>query len=88
MVPHIHEQQRWADRALALGVAPPAVPHHQLTAERLAAAIAAASSQSLRARATELGEAIRREDGLATAVRLVTAYAAGAPSGPPSSDAG
>lgn len=80
MVPHIHEQERWAARALELGVAPPAVPHYQLTAERLAAAIAAASSQSMRARATELGEVIRREDGLATAVRLVTACAAGAAS--------
>jgi len=50
-------------------VGPQPIPQKKLTAERLAAAIrAAVSDDGMRARATSLGERIRSEDGVASAV--------------------
>jgi sterol 3beta-glucosyltransferase len=74
-VPHFFEQQLWAATAAKLGVAPPPIRRRDLTSARLARAISVAvGDQRLRGRAMELGAAVRREDGVGTAVRLVEEY--------------
>jgi sterol 3beta-glucosyltransferase len=59
-----------AKLARRLGVAPPAIHHAALTPGWLAKAIGA--TDSLRDRARALGEVVRRERGVETAVELVT----------------
>jgi len=88
-VPHIADQQLWAGIARARGVAPSAVPRAGLSAsagarpragvgaERLARAIVATRDSGMAARAGRLGESIRAEDGVGTAVRAVEALLAG-----------
>jgi UDP:flavonoid glycosyltransferase YjiC (YdhE family) len=62
----------WARRLHELGVATRPLPARRLTVARLAEAIATAvSDPTLRARATELGEHVRREDGVARAAVIV-----------------
>lgn len=59
-----------------LGVAPPPLPEQILSAEDLAQAIRVAlTDRDMATRAAELGRLVRREDGLATAVRTVESLA-------------
>ena len=75
VVPHLGDQPYWGQRMRALGVAPAPIARPKLTADRLARAIAAASSDDgMRRRAEELGRRIGEEDGVAVAVRLVERY--------------
>ena len=72
IVPFIVDQPFWGKRVKALGVGPEPIPAKQLTADRLAAAIdQAVSDRQMRARAAALGEAIRGEDGVGNAVKIV-----------------
>ena len=72
LVPHIGDQPLWARRVRELGVGPEPIPRRQLTAERLAAAIASAvSDRDMRARAAALGERIRAEDGVGRAIGVI-----------------
>jgi UDP:flavonoid glycosyltransferase YjiC (YdhE family) len=72
VIPHIADQPLWAAVARSLGVAGPAVPHRQLTAERLSRALAATLANPRFARvAAALGERLRSEDGVGTARRLI-----------------
>jgi UDP:flavonoid glycosyltransferase YjiC (YdhE family) len=72
VVPHMADQPYWGRRVVALGAGPRPLPRHKLTAEGLAAALRAATGDAaMRARAGELATAIRAEDGVAEAVRLV-----------------
>lgn len=68
VAPFFGDQPFWAARLEQLGVAPASVPQKDLTADRLAVAIQAASSDTMRATAAELGQRIRAEDGVATAI--------------------
>ncbi|MBI1293566.1 glycosyltransferase [bacterium] len=69
------DQPFWGQRIAGMGVGPQPIPRKKLTAERLAAAISeTVENQSMRERATALGEAIRREDGVGQAVAEVTRY--------------
>ncbi|MBZ4417377.1 glycosyltransferase [Myxococcus sp. RHSTA-1-4] len=70
-VPFLGDQPFWGWRMEQLGVAPGAIPRKQLTAENLAAAIAATGRPGLRERAEQLGGLIRAEDGVARAVRII-----------------
>ena len=55
-----------------LGVGPAPTPQQTLTAEKLATAMATAvSDPTMRQKTAVLGEKIRQEDGLKTAVRLI-----------------
>ena len=64
-------------RVLALGVGPRPIPRWKLTADRLAAAPCGRWPATGDApRAAELGEAIRAEDGVGRAVRLVSSLVA------------
>ena len=71
-VPFYGDQRLWASRVAALGAGPRPIPHAELTAERLAAAIhEATGNAALRERAQALGERLRAEDGVARAVDIL-----------------
>jgi UDP:flavonoid glycosyltransferase YjiC (YdhE family) len=72
LVPFIADQRWWGRRVAALGVGPEPIPHGRLSAERLAAAIAAATSnQAMQRRAAALGRRIRAENGVAKAIEVL-----------------
>jgi sterol 3beta-glucosyltransferase len=80
IVPHTGDQPLWAQRVAELGVGPRPIPRRQLTAKRLAAAIArAVTDKDMRARAAALGERIRAEDGIAHAMEVIERKASPAP---------
>lgn len=69
---------RLGRRGHALGVGPKPIMRKELTAQRLAKAITqAVSDEEMRCRATALGEQIRAEDGIGTAVTIITQYLSG-----------
>src|SRR3990170_2725209 len=71
-VPHTGDQPIWAKVAHELGVATPPIRLRSLTELRLSRAIVLAQADSaLRARAKELGEQVRAEDGLASALGII-----------------
>jgi UDP:flavonoid glycosyltransferase YjiC (YdhE family) len=74
VVPFLGDQPFWAWRLGQLGVAPPPIPRPALTAERLAAAIGAASAEPMAQRAQDLGERVRAEDGIAAAIETLTGW--------------
>lgn len=68
-VPFFGDQPYWGAMLADLGVGPAPIPQRELTAPRLAAAITRATSEpALRARAAEIGQRIRAEDGVGAAV--------------------
>ncbi|MBK8900756.1 MAG: glycosyltransferase family 1 protein [Anaerolineaceae bacterium] len=75
LIPFLFDQFYWGRRIEALGVGPAAVPFKTLTAAKLARALeAAVSDTAMRQKAAALGEKIRQEDGVATAVRLIEQF--------------
>lgn len=73
IVPFMGDQPFWGKRAMDMGVGPAPIPRKQLSAQRLAEAITTAmTDQAMRARAADLGERIRAEDGISNAVEFVT----------------
>jgi sterol 3beta-glucosyltransferase len=77
VTPFLADQSAWAERVVQLGVGPRLPGIGRLTAETLAAAMhTAVTNTALRDRAAALGEKIRAEDGVGTAVRLIEAHAA------------
>ena len=76
--PFFGDQPFWGRRVEALGVGPSAIPQRRLTAERLAAAISAATRDAAMAvRAARLGEQLRAEGGVARAVEFLGVVMAG-----------
>jgi UDP:flavonoid glycosyltransferase YjiC (YdhE family) len=72
LTPFLFDQFYWGQRIQTLGVGPVPIPLKQLTAEKLAMAIeTAVTNQSIRQKAAALGEKIRQENGLETAVRHI-----------------
>jgi UDP:flavonoid glycosyltransferase YjiC (YdhE family) len=72
VVPFYADQPFWATRVAALGLGPPPIPEKKLTAEKLAHAITiAVNDEDIRRRSKKMGERLRIEDGVETAVRLV-----------------
>jgi UDP:flavonoid glycosyltransferase YjiC (YdhE family) len=70
--PFLADQPFWGRVVHDRGVGPAPIPQQRLTAGRLAAAIArAVGHDAMRQRAASLGEAIRAEDGVANAVRVI-----------------
>jgi sterol 3beta-glucosyltransferase len=75
VVPFMADQPYWGQRVHDLGVGPAYIPRKRLTAEKLAAAITQAVSDSaMRQRAAALGERIRSEDGIGRAVDFIRQY--------------
>ena len=77
VVPFAGDQPFWADRLRRVGVAPAAVNPHRPDARAIAAAVAFASGDDMRRRASELGKAMAEETGLASAVAHLEAVTAG-----------
>ncbi len=72
VVPFFAEQPFWGRRVAALGVGPPPILRHHLTAQRLAGAIETAlRAPEISARAARLGRLVRAEDGVARAVEII-----------------
>lgn len=75
LCPFYGDQPFWARRVEALGVGPKGIPKKELSAERLSAAILEATTDSaMRSKAEALGSSLRAENGVANAVKLITAY--------------
>jgi UDP:flavonoid glycosyltransferase YjiC (YdhE family) len=73
IVPYCLDHTFWAWRLRQVGVAPPAIRRHKMTAAALAETIRQATDNpSFRTRAALLAPAIAAEDGLERAVRIVS----------------
>jgi UDP:flavonoid glycosyltransferase YjiC (YdhE family) len=72
VVPFFGDQPYWGRLLADHGVGPSPIPRKKLTAERLAQAIrVAVTDPGMRRRATDMGAAIRAEDGVGRAVEVV-----------------
>jgi sterol 3beta-glucosyltransferase len=71
IVPFYGDQPFWARCLQRTGVAPPALARKSLTSEALASAIGSVLQDSVLRSAAELGERVRAEDGVATAIRYL-----------------
>jgi UDP:flavonoid glycosyltransferase YjiC (YdhE family) len=72
IVPFNFDQPFWGARIQAMGLGPPPIPQKDLSAARLAAAISIAVADSaMIQRARACGAALRAEDGLGQAVRII-----------------
>jgi len=77
IVPFVFDQFYWSRRIASLGVGPRAIPFKRLSANRLAEAVGAmVNDAGMRQRAAELGDRVRAEGGVATAVELIEQYVA------------
>jgi UDP:flavonoid glycosyltransferase YjiC (YdhE family) len=72
VVPHMADQPYWGRRVRELGTGPAPLPRHRLTPEALGTAIrAVVGDGATRDRAARLAGAVRAEDGVGEAVRLI-----------------
>lgn len=72
VVPFGVDQPFWASRVFALGVGPRPIPRKRLNRDGLAQAISLAiADEQMRSRAERLGQLIRAEDGVTSAVRIL-----------------
>jgi UDP:flavonoid glycosyltransferase YjiC (YdhE family) len=73
VVPFAGDQFLWGRRVFALGAGPRPIPRWKLSAAALADGLRALTDdEGMRARAAELGAAVRAEDGVGRAVRVVS----------------
>lgn len=71
------DQLFWGKRVHAIGAGPRPMRVRELTVARLASAMVAAEDAALRERARLIGQEVRREDGVAGAIRVVESHLAG-----------
>lgn len=72
VIPFFGDQPFWGARIAELGVGPKPIPRKKLTSERLSQAIRdTVTNNEMRQRASNLGERIRSEDGVANAVQII-----------------
>jgi UDP:flavonoid glycosyltransferase YjiC (YdhE family) len=71
VVPVFGDHPFWAKRVFQLGAGPRPIPAKQLTADKLAGAIRLVASEKLRHRAAEIGQQIRKENGVQRAVEAI-----------------
>ena len=75
VVPFVLDQPFWGARIKALGLGPDPIPQKALTADRLAEAmVTAVSNPAIKQRANSYGVAIRAEDGLHNALKIIKQY--------------
>ncbi|MBD2857477.1 glycosyltransferase family 1 protein [Spongiibacter sp. KMU-158] len=72
IIPFFGDQPFWAWTLLQAGAAPTALDRKTFTAEQFAAAVNLAHSEIMQGKAAELGEKMRRENGVAEAIRCMT----------------
>ena len=78
LVPFVFDQFYWGKRVADMGVGPKPIPFGGLSIERLAEAITIGTSdREMHQRAAELGRKIQAEDGIGSAVEIITGYSAG-----------
>jgi UDP:flavonoid glycosyltransferase YjiC (YdhE family) len=76
VVPFGVDQPFWGSRVHAIGAGPRPLPRRGLTRDALAMALRQATGDpAMRAAAARIGTVIRAEDGVATAVRAIEAFA-------------
>ncbi len=74
VVPFFTDQPFWGARVAELGVGPRPIPRRELSSDRLATALCRVTRDPvMRARASAIGSRIRAEDGVANAVRALSA---------------
>ena len=72
IVPYAFDQPFWGARVKALGLGPDPIPRRKLTADSLAHALGVAvTDPGMKQRANQLGAAIRAEDGIGNAVKII-----------------
>ncbi|MDH4412024.1 MAG: glycosyltransferase [Rhizobium sp.] len=74
VVPVFGDQPFWASRLQRLGAAPPAIPRSQLTEARLQRALSAVEDPAMRRAAQALGERLKLEAGVETAISTLEAW--------------
>lgn len=71
VIPFGGDQLFWGKRVHAIGAGPRPMRVRELAVSRLTSAMAEAEAEALRDRARLIGQAIRREDGVVNAIRVV-----------------
>jgi sterol 3beta-glucosyltransferase len=72
IISHMFDQPYWGRRVYELGVGVKPLPHHQVTAQKLADGLRQLlADRSLAASAERLGEQIRAEEGVEKAVATI-----------------
>jgi len=72
IVPYAFDQPFWGARVKALGLGPDPIPRRKLTADSLAHALGVVvTDPGMKQRANQLGAAIRAEDGIGNAVKII-----------------
>ena len=75
IIPFVLDQPFWGARIQALGLGPDPIPQKKLSADRLAQAIrTAVTDTDMRRRANTFGAAVRAEDGVGSAVKIIQGY--------------
>lgn len=75
VIPFTADQTFWGEQVYRLGIGPRPIPHRKLTVENLSQAIREiVSNPSLRQRASQVGYALRSENGVGNAVRIIEQY--------------
>ena len=74
VVPFMADQPFWGSRVHAVGVATKPIRVNQLSMEKMVSAIAEAESKDILERAQVIGQAIRSEDGVMNAVKIIESY--------------
>lgn len=74
VVPVFADQPFWATRLYQLGAATKPIPAKLLTEENLEDGIRATGDTRIRQRAAELGQEVRAEDGVGSAVQIIDEY--------------
>ena len=75
IVPYFADQPFWARHVHQLGASPAPIPREQLSATKLAAGIKSAlKNDQMKTKASQLGQQIRGENGVAQAVELINRY--------------
>lgn len=77
VIPFTADQPFWGSRVHAIGAGPKPILVKNLSVEKLTQAIAGAESNVVRERAQAVGQRIRSEDGVKSAVELIEAYRSG-----------
>ena len=73
VIPHIIDQFIWGNKVASLEVGPKPIARNKLTVENMSAALIEMQDQHMKAKASQLGEAIRAEpDGVKLAVELIS----------------
>jgi sterol 3beta-glucosyltransferase len=74
IVPFNADQPAWGKRVFELGVGARPIPKKKLTADKLASAIQYALNPEVVAKAEELGQKLRKENGVDTAVKIIDSF--------------